>query len=304
VARIMITQAAFAGFGVLRRRPWAPVVWSALYVVIGAGMVILLGGAFIGAVGKLMTHGPKVQPQEVLGLLGAVFGGYLLMILVFWVIGAVVNMAVVRSVLEPEAAAFAYLRFGRAELWLMVANFVLFILYTLASMVMGIPVTIALALAVTVWRDAAPWVSLPVQVITWGVSIWLGLRFCMVPPLIFSDRRFRMFESWTMTRGRVGSLLGVGAIVVAVSVLAYVVLGAIGIGVGWPMFQQAAASGVSPQTFFSQPPADLWREASPFLALYAGLVWLGSIILLPVCFAPWAEVYRQLTHDELAATFS
>lgn len=303
MASIAVTQAALAGFGVLRRKPWAPVVWSGLYVAALAVVVILLGGAFLTAIGKLATAGAKPDPGQLLALLGAIFGGYLMMIVAFWVIGAVVNMAVVRAVLDPDAGAFAYLRLGRAELWLMAANFVLFILYTLASIVFAVPVTIAAAMTALVWRDGAPLVSLSVQLVTWAVTAWLWLRFCLLPPMIFSERRFRLFESWTMTRHHVGSLFGVGVIMVLASLAVYAVLVAIGVAVGWPMFQQLASTA-SPRTFFTQAPAQVWREMTPFLGLYAVLVWVGSIVLLPVSFAPWADIYRQLTHGELAATFS
>jgi hypothetical protein len=305
VASIAVTQAAFAGFGVLRRKPWAPLVWSVLYVGVMSGAFLLLGAAFIKALGKLATLGPKttVHPAEILALLAAVAGGYLLLIVVVWVISAIINMAVVRAVLEPEAGAFAYLRLGPAELWLMLANFVLFILYTLVSMALAIPVSLASAIAVLGWRGAAPFISLPAQLITWGVTLWLGLRFCMVAPMIFSERRFRLFESWSFTRGHVWRLFGVGVVMVAASAVLYLALVAVGLAVAWPMVGQLASLGGTPQTFFAQSPQQIWRELAPFMALYAALLWIGSTILLPVFFAPWPEAYRQLTRSHLAATF-
>ncbi len=76
MASIAVTQAAFAGFGVLRRKPWAPLVWSLAYVMVVATLVLLLGAAFVTSLGRLMTLGPKASPADVLGLLGAVVGGY------------------------------------------------------------------------------------------------------------------------------------------------------------------------------------------------------------------------------------
>jgi hypothetical protein len=303
VARIAVTKAALSGFGVLRRKPWAPVVWAAVYIAVFAGTVLVLGGAFLGAIGKLMTASAKPPPEQVLGLIGAVMGGYFLMITVFWVLGAVINMAVVRSVLQPEAAAFAYMRLGVAELWLMAANFVLFILYTLASTVMAIPVAIASTMAALAWKEGAPFVTLLVQLVTWAVTVWLGLRFCLVPPMIFTDRKFRLFESWAMTRGHVGSLLLTGVLIGAVTVGVYIVLAALGLAAGVPMAHEFTAY-TSPQAFFAQPPGQIWQALSPFVALYAALAFVGSIILLPVFFAPWAETYRQLTDNHLTATFS
>jgi len=302
---IAVTQAALAGFGVLRRKPWAPLVWSVIYVGVTAGMLLILGAAFVKAIGRLATLSPTstVQPAEILGLLAAVAGGYFLMIAVFWVIGAIINMAVVRAVLEPEAGAFAYMRFGAPELWLMLANFVLFILYTIVSMALAIPVSIVSAIAAMTWRDGAPFVGLPVQLITWGVTIWFGLRFSMVAPMIFTDRRFRLFESWTMTRGHVWRLFGVGAVMVLTTAVVYLVLVGVGLAVAWPMFRSLAGLG-SPRAFFMQSPQQIWSQLEPFLVLYAALVWVGSIILLPVFFAPWPEAYRQLTRGAVTATFS
>jgi hypothetical protein len=304
VAEIAVTQAAFAGFGVLRRKPWAPLVWSILYVGVMAGAIVLLGAAFIKALGKLATITPhsNVNPAEILGLFAAVAGGYVLLIVLAWVMSAIINMAVVRAVLEPEADAFAYLRFGRPELWLMLANFVLFILYTFVSMALAIPVSLVTAFAMAGSREAAPFVTLPVQLITWGVTIWLGLRFCMVAPMIYSERRFRLFESWTFTRGHVWTLLGVGAVMVLATAAIYLALAAVGLSVAWPMLRTFAGFA-SPQAFFAQAPQAIWSELSPFLIIYATLVWLGSTILLPVFFAPWPEAYRQLTRGALAATF-
>ena len=183
--------------------------------------------------------------------------GYFLLIAVFWVVGAIINMAVVRAVLEPERGAYAYMRLGPTELWLMLANFVLFILYTIASTALAIPMGLVMAFVLMTWRDAVPFVQLPMQMVSWGMSIWLGLRFCMVAPLIFNDRRFRLFESWTLTRGHVWNLFGVGLVMVLATAVVYLVLAGVGLAVAWPMFHSVAALG-SPRAFFAQaPPADL-----------------------------------------------
>jgi hypothetical protein len=305
VADIAVAQAAFAGFGVIRRKPWAPLVWSALYASVLSALVVVLGGAFILALGRLMRasagHGPP-DPAALLGLLGGVFGGYVLLIFVFWILGAVINMAVVRAVLEPESGAFAYLRVGRAELWLMLANFVLAILYAIASTVITIPAVILVALATMAWPRMAPFAGLPIQLITWVVTIWLGLRFCMVAPMIFTDRKFRLFESWTFTRGRVLRLFQVGLLMAVATVGVYAVLAAAGFAIGAPLVGHIAAS-MTPQAFFSQSAAQAWNTVYPVVGLYVGLVWVGSLVLFPLFFAPWAEAYRQLKRGEIESTF-
>jgi hypothetical protein len=219
------------------------------------------------------------------------------------VVGAIINMAVVRAVLEPERGTYAYMRLGPTELWLMLANFVLFILYTIASTALAIPMGLVMAFVLMTWRDAVPFVQLPMQMVSWSMSIWLGLRFCMVAPLIFNDRRFRLFESWTLTRGHVWNLFGVGLVMVLATAVVYLVLAGVGLAVAWPMFHSVAALG-SPRAFFAQAPQQIWSQLSPFLIIYAAVGWVGSIILLPMFFAPWPEAYRQLTQGHVAATFS
>lgn len=307
MAEIAITQAAFAGFGILRRKPWAPLVWSLLYAVVLGGLVIFLGGAVFQVVGRLMTMregGATPSPQMLLGWFGSILGAYFLIVIVFWVLGAVINMAVVRAVMEPEAGAFAYLRLGRAELWLMLANFILFILYSIVSTAMAIPVALVSVFAITMApREVAPFVSLPFQLVTWALTIWLGLRFSMVAPLIHADRKFRLFESWSVTRGRTGRLFLVGLMMVAVAFGIYLVLTGIGLAVGVPMFLQFANS-ITAEDFLRQTPAQVWNQVEPFVALYIVVIWLGSTVLFPLFFAPWPEVYRQLKGGELATTFS
>ncbi len=107
----------------------------------------------------------------------------------------------------------------------MLANFVLFILYTIASTALAIPWHWSSAFVLMTWRDAVPFVQLPMQMVSWSMSIWLGLRFCMVAPLIFNDRRFRLFESWTLTRGHVWNLFGVGLVMVLATAVVYLVSG-------------------------------------------------------------------------------
>ena len=73
MATIAVTRAALAGFGVLRRKPWAPVVWSGLYIVFLVAILALVGGAFLTAIGKINASAAHpLPPEQILGLFGAV----------------------------------------------------------------------------------------------------------------------------------------------------------------------------------------------------------------------------------------
>jgi hypothetical protein len=312
LATIAVAKAAFAGLGVLRRRPWAPLAWGTLYVGAGGAALGLLGAAFVMSLARLAalrigTHPGQAPPatqtaqvNELLALFGAVAGGYVLLIVVFWVVGSVINVAVVRSILEPEKSAFAYLRLGAAELWLMLANLALFILNVIASTALTLPLALVMGLSALIWPRLTPFIALPAQVATWILYIWLWLRFCMVAPMIFTERRFRLFESWAFTRGHVWRLFLVALLMALATLVIYAVVAAVAVGLGLTFMQDALRDL---RGLFAQSPAQAWRTLSPFLLAYLGLGWLASIVLLPLFFAPWPAAYSQLKGDELAATF-
>ena len=63
-----------------------------------------------------------------------------------------------------------------------------------------------------------------------AVMIWVSLRLSLAGPITFTERQFRLFESWTLTRGRGWRLFGVAVIVAVVAMVIYfaaVILGLI-----------------------------------------------------------------------------
>ena len=74
------------------------------------------------------------------------------------------------------------------------------------------------------------------------VLVWLGLRLSMAAPMTFVDRQFRLFESWSLTRGSAWRLLGVAVLsLLMVFVLELVVAGVV-------LGAMFAAAGQSPRT--------------------------------------------------------
>ncbi|MFI4976360.1 MAG: hypothetical protein ACHP84_17640 [Caulobacterales bacterium] len=302
MAQIEITQAAFAGFGIFRRQPLAPVVWMLLYVVAFALVFLLVGGAFISAIAAIMKAGPSAAPQQVLGMLGAVIGGYFLLLLVGWVVGAMVNMAVIRAVLEPENSAYAYLRLGSQELWLMLVNLVIFVLYFVllfaCFMVVGI-----LSLLAGSNAGARAVLSFVGTIAIYGVMIWLWLRLSMAPAMVFADKRFRLFESWSMTRGHAGALFVVGVLVFVVAFALEIVLMVIGFAVGAGFFAQVTQLLSSPDVA-TMAPAAILAAFGPILLVFGVLYAIAVMVMVPIMFAPWPHAYRQLKGADVAATFS
>ncbi len=102
----------------------------------------------------------------------------------------------------------------------------------------------------------------------WAI-IWVGLRWSLALPLTFAEGRFRLFESWALTRGHALKLFGLSVVLavivgvigmVAECVLAVIVLSAVGL---------AHLDASSINAFLSQPP-QVWLPAvAPWLALAA-----------------------------------
>jgi hypothetical protein len=121
----------------------------------------------------------------------------------------------------------------------------------------------------------------------------VGLRFAFVGPMIIEDGKFHLFESWAMTRGRVGSLfliaLGVFGIFLLIDLVLLVLVVALGAGA------VASLGGLSQAgALFQQSPQTALMRILPFLAIYAVIMIPVSGCLLAIGGAPWARAYKDL----------
>jgi hypothetical protein len=235
------------------------------------------------------------------------------------VLGAVVMGAALRAELEPEKKSFASLRLGGQELWLIGVNFVLGVVIFVAQMVMGLPlavITAAMAFATlgsthgtgpnAIVGAMAGTVGIRIigQLVIWAVTVWLWCRLCLGPVMSFRERQFRLFESWTITKGHAWpiflSLLLVSLMLFALYMLVYILGGAAVIGTAFSI------PGITdPQAFFSRPLGDwigLFAPAAAFLAvLFVGVAGVANAMVWTTI----ARIYRQLDPSvDVAATFA
>jgi hypothetical protein len=211
---------------------------------------------------------------------------------------AILTAAVFRAVLEPGDSRWFYLRFGARELWLALMIVVFGILSFLVTITMGavlVPLLMVLAMGAEGNLFAVVPIMLAAVLIAVAVLGWLFVRFSMALPMTFAEQRFRLFESWTMTRGQTWRLIGVGLLLVGIvlalelALLALLVLASLAF-LGEGGVDEAAASA-----FFAQD-ASIWMaELAPWavgMALVGAL--LGAVVTT-ILAAPWAEAYRQLS---------
>ena len=235
-------------------------------------------------------------------------------------LGAVVQGAAIRAELEPDDRSFAYLKFGRQELWLVAVNFVLGLVLWAAQVVMSIPLAIltvgmaAGSVGTANAHDASGFaaamagtigIRLIGQLVIAAVTIWLWLRLCMGPVMSFREREFRLFESWNLTKGHAGRMFLAMLLVVLMLVVVYVVFWIIlAAGIGFTVFANAS-SAQSAQAFFSQPP-DVWiGRLVPLLALLGVLMVVAVGVVTAMTWGSVARMYRQLNPDaDVATTFA
>lgn len=308
MARFSVSGAATSGFGVIGREPLAVLTWG---LVILVALVLPYAGlswtvvptvvAFFKSSG-LETGGEAADPA-MLDQIMQIQSRMMLLNLVYWLGGtlvkAVIAAAVFRIVLDPARKGFAFLRLGVQELWLALIYLVMGVLAYMAWVAAMIAVAIVAGLAYVLGAISSPetgvaaciLVAILAGLTAFGAVVWVMLRLSMAGPMSFSERKFLLFESWSLTRGQSLPLLGMvvllGLILVVLEMVVFGVL-----GVGALAFGRGLLAGF--QGLEGQPPEAWVRALWP---LAAGAAVVGSLLAGPVMAlisAPWATAYRDL----------
>ena len=299
-----IEDAAFAGVGLLGRHPGAALIWAFLWTAVIALVTVPFAGGLAELVSTVARSGQQADPAVLLPLFAGLGAFFILAGLFSLALGSVVSCAVYRSIFTPEDSAFAYLRLGDQEIQVLLTSFVKGLILFGVSMGLGIILGMVSLIARAGGEAAGRLVGNLGDIAVQGVLIWLRLRFAFSGPMTFLDRHFRLFKSWTMTRGMVLRLLAVGAIVVLICLVVYFASTLLGVTVGVAMWS-SAPQAADLQSLFAQPPSVWMAALAPYLLLAGFLVTIGGAILTPIVNAPWAQAWRSLiVSADPAATFS
>jgi len=312
MARFSVTEAATAGFGVIGRKPLAVGGWAIALVVAFVVPGVLLFFALEPQMQKMIAvilaakPGQQPDPAAMQELMRAQ-SGMTALNLVFWLwssfMRAVFCAAVFRAVLEPRNSAWAYLRIGSREMWL---TLLLLVEQVLAMIAVFVIVLLVVVLAAIVMVGGGEKGQVPgiitgvvASLVALGVVVWVALRLSLALPMTFVDNQFRLFESWSLTKGQGGRLFGVALLVVLFVLGLEILIGAVFVGVG------IAASGalaplVGPggaQAFFARPPAALLHDLWPWLTGFGVVAALLGAAAQAIVYAPWAVAHRALTRE-------
>lgn len=308
MARFSVSGAATSGFGVIGREPGAVLAWGALILVAlvlpsaSLAWTLVPDFAAIFKASAANQTSSEMDPQMITRFM-QIQTKTMLFNLVYWlggtVVQAVIAAAVFRIVLEPGQKGFAYLRLGAQELWLalvfLVMGVLAYIVWFIGVFAVVILAILGYVLGALASREVGVATCILVAVLAsfaaTGAMVWAMLRLSMAGPMSFAERKFLLFESWTLTRGQAWPLLGMalllGLIIIALEIVVYGVVGVGLLAFGaklFPMFQGLA----------DQPPQVWARVLWPFAAVAAVVGSLLAGPALALIFAPWATAYRDL----------
>lgn len=286
------TDAAFEGFRVVRRKPMVLLWWAAFYLVSFALIFLVAAGPITGlmaAASDLENMGPGATPEDLRPLMMAYLAVFPILIPLGILMGAILNAAVARSVLEPGKSAFGYLRIGMDEVRVAVVSVVLSIVMALAAMVIfGVAGFIAGFLGAAE-VPGGPLIMVVVFLAAAAAMIWLAVRLSLAIPITVAEKKFAFFDSFKVTGGRMWSLIGMAVIAfvmtMVVSILTSIVFFPITMGFGaamdWESLEGMNAMGVL-------------QAIGPMVAVAIVLQAISSALLAAVMYAPFAAAYRDL----------
>jgi hypothetical protein len=284
------TECAFEGFRVARRTPLTILIWAAAYVVFTAVMFALVGGSFV----TLMAAMTELQgvtnptPQD-FEPLWAAYAGIMWIMPLSFVFSAVMYTASLRVVLHPAEKGFGYMRLGMDEVRVLVVTLVLCVLAGIAGgVVFGIAGVLA-GLAGVAAGDAGGLIAFVLIVAAVVAFIWLAVRFSLALPITVAEKKFAIFDSWNVTKGRVWGLIGMTLIVIVmaivVSILASIIILPLMFFTG-NISELAAMEG-----------ADIGQIMSamgPAIVIYVISNSIISALSLAIFMAPYAAAYRDI----------
>jgi hypothetical protein len=215
---------------------------------------------------------------------------------------AVLYAAIFRAVLEPANSGFFYLRLGKDELWQALLFLCLCVLavfgvfgLALGGGALGAAGFFLGKLAPEPWTGWVQALAVGAVVVTVLVLVlWVSLRLSLAMPMTFAEKKFRLFESWGLTKGQSWRLLGMALLLVVIMIALELVVGMLVVGLAIGLLGMASFDPAAIEAFFRQSP-EVWLKAA--WPVIAGVVVVGTMLtgaMLAVLLAPWAEAYRQI----------
>ncbi|PIB96351.1 hypothetical protein [Caulobacter sp. X] len=285
------TDAALEGLRTMRRKPLTVLAWAAFSLVM-LPILGLIAKIVLGDEGRTALAGRvgSADPRELLDLVTHLGGAMVLLIALALVLGAVLQAAIIRSVIEPDNDRLAYLRLGREEVQLLIVSL---ITWAAALGVTVIPSGAVVLGAALLSGAAAGWFATLGALAVIGLSLWVAVRLSLLGPHAFSHHHIDVRAAWIQTHGQFFRLLAMFAMTIALTAIVSV-LGAMVSSVLGGLI----SGGVEPEAggvIASHPRLILFLLANMLLAPI--VLTLQTVILAS---AP-AKAFAHLNQDEIDA---
>lgn len=294
------TDAAFEGFRLVRRNPIALVAWTLVYLVYTLATLFAAGGmmrsmaVWMEQMEALEAGPPPTSPEALVPIMESYVAAMSHMawaIPLSLVIGAVLMAAIARAVLTPGAGGFGYLRLGMDEVRVFVVTLVIAILYSLAVGIAFVAAAVIGGVAIGFMEGWGVLVMVLTILSAIAFAIWLGVRWSLAVPITVDQKKFAIFDSFAVTKGRFWSLFGMALLtfvmVIVVSLLAAIVMMPISMMGGMSMFG-SMGGGDPTEMFRNFNPANPWMIASSVLNAFV------YALTVAVLYAPFSAAYRDI----------
>ena len=264
------------------------VFWALAYIAMMGTLFALAGDSIASLMAAMesLQGAQEPSPEQMAAIWRSYVPLFALVIPVSLLFGAVMNAAVVRSVVRPEQSAFGYLRLGMDELRTLAVTIVLAVLYGVFIMVAAIAMGVLAGLTANADIPAL-WILVVLAGL--GLVVWLAVRFSLAVPITVAEGRIAIFDSFAMTRKHVWPLIGMAIIAWIMSM----VVGLLGGLVALPVTMLLGGGG-DLATMDGQTTLQILQAAWPMVAGWIAVQSVLSALQLAVVYAPYSAAYRDL----------
>ena len=308
---ISATDAAFAGFKLIRSNPAIVLMWTLVSFLFALGLIVMLG-LFVG--GPIMSlaqlrSGAEPSPEQIASLVLTLLPAILLMIPLALIFNGVMVAGVNRAILRPKEKGFFYLRLGgdemRLALVLLIQGLATFAIDMAGQMLQFAVVGGGSLAAGAMENDTAMggmfFVGLLLRFVSIGVLIFLSVRFCLAAPQSFATKSINIIGTWSLTKGRFWTIVGaylLSGVIVAVIIL---LVGGVAVAIGVGAFMAAGLANMTGEAALMQNLPTIVGFVAAAAVVYGLLITFANTVIYAV--AP--NLYQQIVGaDDPSAVFS
>lgn len=282
------------GFRPVRERPISVAIWGLVYTAITVIFTLLV---LLPATRSQMS---ALQSGSMPG--ASYLGAMLIFYLILIVLSLVLFAAPLRTMLRPDEAGMAGMRFGMDELRLLGLFAILSIAGLVAMMVLMIAGGIVGGLLVALTGGAQSVAMLVVVFVAYLLAIlaivYFQVRFSLTAALTILRRKIIIGESWRLTRGHFWRLFGAYLMIGLMLIAGYLLVAMVTMG---PYFSELMHNGFSPAGMRAAGQSQLQRQLGGVSVMMV-IGWIGNGVLVALSFALWGGAAASATDQLIGVT--